>query len=211
MLKRPLQLTTMITLCVMIALSPLVFAGTTYTWDYTKFNTSTPDYRDLETAQTSISVMYYNHLTFNDTTGTSKAVMGICNGSSGTIYHIDSIWVKDGTFEVVINLPSYVKIASGTWTENGTMYFSISKSGDIVVYEKAYDGTKTIIIDDYNVGTFTTRALSGSGDTDYTESGYLSAELGGAIASGIDIEAWLPTIISLAMLSIVIGFLKKMG
>lgn len=211
MLNRPLQLTTVLTLCLMIALSPLAIAGTTYTWTYVFFNDEVPDYRDLDDATDSISLVFYNHLTFNETTSEAKACIGVCNGSSGTIYRVELLWLKyENNFEVVLNMPDYIKIATGSWTVNGTMCFSINKAGDLLVYEIASDKTKTIIIDDYNIGTFTTRSLSATGIANSTESGYMSVELK-LLGGGLDISEWMPVIMSLAMLGIVIGFVKKMS
>lgn len=187
-----------LTLCVSIA-----YASTVYTWDYTKFNSETPDYRELDKATTSISFEIINKLTFNSTTTGAKAVVQICNGTTGTIYHVDIVFVKDGTLEVVLNMPSYIKIATGTWEENITTRVSIDSDGDL--YVKHGD---TVIVDDYNIGTFTMRAFGGSGVAHSCTSGYLSVDLGAYETNQI-VNEWLPAILSIAMLGIAIGMIKK--
>ena len=125
-------------------------AGTTYTWNYPFFNTETPDYRALDEATTSLSIAITHNLEFNGTTEVAKAVLGICNGSSGTVYRLDIAFIKDLSLEVIVNMPDYVKIVSDTWVANQTTYVKLESDGDLFIYsdDKTY-------IDDYNIGTFT--------------------------------------------------------
>jgi len=193
----------MITLLVIALALPFANAGKVFTWDYTKFNTSTPDYRELDEATTSLSFEIINKLTFNTSTTGAKAVVQICNGTSGTIYHLDIVLVCDKTLEVVLNMPTYIKIATGTWEYNETIYVSINSDGDL--YVRSGDN---VVIDDYNIGTFTMRALAGSGVDYACTSGYLSVDLGHYEVNNV-ISEWIPAIVSIAMLGVAIGMIKK--
>lgn len=209
-MNRKLLTTVVITVLLIWSATSLANAGVTYTWDYTKFNTSTPDYRKLEEKSTSIKFSVYQHLTFNGTTSNAKAIIGFCNASSGTIYHVDIVYVKDNTFEVVINTPAYIKIAEGTWEVNQTTYVDIDSDGNILIWASQDDGDVTYV-DDYNVGTIEFAYISGSGANDSCTQGYISAEEGYGGQYGSIVTDWIPTILSMAMLGIALGMVKKFG
>jgi len=182
-----------------------VFASETFSWTYDKINSATPTKYALSEAINSTNAKIYNNLVYNTTTTVSKAVIGFWNGSGGSDWHIDIVMVKDHTIEVVLNFPSYLKIANGTWTDGKITYVTISEDGDLTV-----KNGDTTILDDFNIGTFTVAYVSGSGAPYSVQSGYISLTISkGSSDTSVIVSQWMPLIITFAMLGVALGFIKK--
>lgn len=187
----------------MLAMTFPVFAKT-YTWDYTKFNIDTPTYRYLDKNVTSITLTVYNKLIYNRTTN-GKAVLGVWNTSSN--YHIDFVFRNDSKFEVVVNMPSPVSICLVDVDHTKTYTITIKSNGDVTV-----KNGNTEIFKNYNIGTFGMNALSGSGLQYSFTGGYLSVTTNVESSSTTEtVNIWLPTIVSIAILGICVGFIRKIG
>lgn len=187
-----------------------VSASTVYTWNYPIFNSETANFKALDDATTSIAFRIVNCLVINATTEGGSGTVSVANASTGTVYRFDIVFLTyEQGFEVILNMPDYVKILHDTWVENQTTYVKLESDGDLFVWtdDKTY-------IDDYNLGTFTMRYVSACGLTDSFEAGYLSVRMGSSFGGGSmmdSIGGWLPIIVQFAMLGLVMGLIKKFG
>ena len=198
-------LTLFATLLLCIATTSPAFAITSYTFNYPQFNSANVSYQTLSEPTTSISFQILNKLTFN-ASATDSVILKIVNGTTGTIYGVAFGFTKAGVLYISSVMPDWITLGESTWTTNDTINVIIKSNGDLIVKK----GTTTIL-KDYNVGNFTMRALAANGAPYTCINGYLTVKTGANAMDDEIVVQWLPTIISLAMLGMVIGLLKKLS
>ena len=178
-------------------------------WTYPAFNNANftcYNFADENKGDTSFTATVQNHLTYlkewskvmfmnssDDATRTALILM-FTNTSVLKVYYCADTAVG----------ASDVLLATGTWDINSTI---VKLSGQkISVYTKTDGWLLKDFGFDQDVCT-----IAVCGGTGYVSAGYMQVGFNtGAGAMGGTIQQWLPTIISFAMLGMVIGLLKKM-
>jgi hypothetical protein len=214
MQTRRLALCSIATLLI-LALASYGFASYSTTFIYTKFNSTDTTAESLDQSYTDITVDIYNHLMYN-TSNTNEARIIVANTTAadkqGIMVAMKSAsflgYWKDGITDV--------QIANDTWTAGDIIELQV-RSGvlSILHYDNATD-TWITVLDDFHVSTITYAAVCALGsDVGTALGGYVSvtvSETGGSMSGYTDtITQWIPALISLAMLGVAVGFIKKMS
>jgi len=207
---RKLLLKTALILTLLCAIAIPVYAYTVESVLYTKFNTITWTDYQLDKQYTTLTVNLKPFLTFN-TTGTPFAKVCFVNGTTnpeGLIF----LFYSDGTGKIYkIEGETEVQIATFTYGKGNITRLSLA-SGKITVYEY-YDvkDKKATILSGFAFGN-SIGYLRVKGDSEFTATdGYFQVEVNVGASGGMDITEWLPSIISLAMLAMCFGMIKRLG
>ena len=207
---RKLLLKTVLILTLLCAIAIPVYAYTVESVLYTKFNSATwTDYK-LDKKYTTLTVNLKCFLTFNDT-GTPCAKVCFVNGTT-TPEGLNFLFFKDGTGQIYkLEGITEVQIATFTWAKGNITRLSLA-SGKVTVYEY-YDvkDKKAMVLSGFAFGNFI-EYFRVKGETAYTATnGYFQVEVNTGASGGMDIIEWLPSIISLAMLAMCFGMIKRLG
>jgi len=182
---------------------PLAQCGYSTSIIYQKFNTETAYTEDLDKNYTTVSASILNKLTYNDTSTQAKVQLRDMQATGDK--WLEFIMYDNNAVDVVYQIgDDPVKIADGTWSNTTAIDVTIrSNKLEVAIGE-------TILIQGFSInitigqlgalGSSTTVALGGYVQIDVNVSG-----------SGIDMSEWMPTIIGLAMMTVVLGFVKKIG
>jgi hypothetical protein len=177
---------------------------------YTRFNTTSWYTEALDENYTSIGIDIIPYLTFNST-GTPAAKVAFMNE---TVYvkGIIILFYKDNTEKVYLNDGiDEIQIATGTWTK-GNITRVVLGSQKITIYDHYGDASETKILDGFSFDkAFANVRVKGA--TAYTATdGYIQVNVGGGAGDmSSSMMTWMPAIVSIAMLSIVVGMLEKFG
>jgi len=211
-MKRSRVLLTALLLLTLSSAIAVCYASSTYSILYTKFNDETWKNYQLDKQYTSLNVDIKSFITFNETTGDPACKVAITNDTGDTpeglnfLFKRDSnalqIWKIEGVTEVMI--------ASGTYTDEETVRVTLS-SGYVTV--KTYNGTAyTTVLQNFAFSNYIEYVrVKGSG-SDIATDGYMQVEVNaGSAGINSSITEILPAIVSLAMLGVAIGIVKKTG
>ena len=205
------------TIAVSLALTLLLIASVYASWGcsviYNKFNSIDWSDYELDKTYTAVTIDVYNYLTYNETTANDQAVAKVAftNDTSANPLGINLLFYKDGTLKVFyIDGPTEVQIGSGTWSK-GNATRVVLANGEVTVYAKygVKDQQATVV----NGFSFSEEFayLRVKGETAYVaEDGYVQVEVNPGTANvSYAVQAWIPTLVSLAMLGMAIGMIKK--
>jgi len=186
------------------------YANTEYTFLSGNFNSTSYTAKALNTTlDAGFTVKIYNHLEYNKTTG-GDAYIGLSEDATGGTNEIQIVMSNDSRLLLYVYIDSTSELLynqTATFKNGKAVVVSIDGGGLNVGTESDND----FYISDFNYGTLELSHLLAKGsDTNTVESGYvtLTTTTYSAIG-GIDISSWMPTIVSLAMLGMVIGMLEK--
>lgn len=174
---------------------------------YTKFNSASWTFYDLESEYTSLTVELYQGVTLNATTG--EWLKLVLSNSSTTACSALILQFKNNTDLVVLYCDDNtlgvadVVLATGTWDTNNT---KVTLSENLIT---VYDADGEVLIADFGYDTPVSHLVV-CGGTDYATGGYMQVKCNVGVAGiGASIMEWMPMIIQFAMLGCVLGILKK--
>lgn len=180
---------------------------------YTHFNSLTKYYESIGENITSTTIYVTNRLIWNSTTSSPQVAIGFSNitySGEATEKYICVQWVKtstkvqilikEGTSEILLGETTYTNL-----NQTIRLRFTGSKL-DVSIL--GTDGKYSAIITgfSYNIPI---RAIATWGTSYSVADGYVQCDIGGYGSADVNITQWIPTIISIAMLGVVMGLLKK--
>jgi len=199
----------------MLLLIPSAYASWNASIIYTKFNNLTWTDYQLDKTYTAVTIDVYNYLIYNDTTANDQAVAKVAftNDTSANPLGINLLFYKDGTLKVFyIDGSTEVQIGSGSWTK-GNATRVVLANGEVTVYEHygVEDQQETIVNGFSFSEEFAYLRVKGE-STGVATNGYVQVEVNPGTADvNYTVQAWIPLILTLAMLGMAVGMLKRMS
>lgn len=191
---------------------------------YTRFNTTSVAYSPTNYEKTTWILKINNDLTYNSTTSSPFATIRVSNSSSTHLWAIDFNMAPETSdptlFSLDIVVPTKVDPSSSDWVsvymihglqKNETIVITC-KSGNRIVVGTTLNPTK--YYDGYTLDNPLVAAYIGTkgSGTFVATAGNIAVTLDTYSAPASDIVlAWIPLIISLAMLGVTIGMVNKFG
>jgi hypothetical protein len=206
-MRRTLLLQAAFLVLFMVCLFGSAYASYSTSIIYTRFNTTSWHTEALDENYTSIGIDIKCYLTFNST-GTPAAKVAFMNE---TVYvkGIIILFYKDNTEKVYLaDDVNEIQIATGTWTK-GNITRVVLGSQKITITDHYGDASEAEILSGFSFDkAFANVRVKGA--TAYTATdGYMQVDVGGGVGDiGGAVMDWIPSIISLMMLSMVVGILK---
>lgn len=208
--KKTLLLTTILATLVLMGTVSIAYCSFAHSFPYDKFNTASPTvtYKTLDQNYTTWQIKITNQLIYNGTPSigatirinstTTDYFLNVALGSTGIV----DLWLYDG---------SLYKIGSGTWTKGEVVVLSYRNSE----LNMGNSTDSDAFVDSYCVSNFTACYVGAFGQENCTLSGYMTTEVASSftdVSSMSDsVLQWMPLVIQFAMLSVVLGMLKKFG
>jgi len=184
---------------------------------YTKFNLpdAWQDYA-LDQRYTYLTADIKNHLTFN-VTGTWAKVY-FANDTSGSSEGVNLLFGDDGvTLKVYyVQEPSEVLIGTGTYTLTGNVSTTrvVFSGNKVDVYSNFGNrALQTKIVDGFSLNQTVADLRVRGTSSNTVEDGYMQVSINTGTVSSMTgtVTAFVPLIVTFAMLGMVLGLLKKFG
>jgi len=170
-------------------------------------------YETLDKPYTTITILITNHLVWNET-GSPAVSLGFTNLSyvgEGTEKYLSIYWTKAKDLKLIVREGSNeITVANTTYVNaNFTVKLCLS---DNKLSAFVLDNTKNYVplISGFSYNTPLVSIITWGAENSTTD-GYVQCDVGAGVMGSFSVTEWLPAIISLAMLGMVVGLMKKIS